>query len=359
MVQLRIDSLAFGGEACGRDENGRVVFVSGGAPGDLVEVRIVDEKRRFARAELLRVVEPGAARIVPACAIADRCGGCPWMHVSREAQLAAKEAIVRRALARLDVEVRQIVSPTPPLGYRVRARWSRKGDAVGYSARRSHDIVDVTHCPALVPELEAAMLAHKSRVREGGSLVGLAAPDGRVSVGVPGQSVAELDVGFFADAHAFTQASWAGNEQLRALVRDAVGDSRRILELYAGAGNFTRDFVDREGIAVEGEAAAAARLARLLPPAWRALPLPVGRALQQIDGRFDVVVLDPPRAGAAEVMPHIARLTSRMVYVSCDPMTLARDLAAVGWRGWAQPVEMMPQTSHVEVVAYMQSTREK
>src|SRR5262249_50070091 len=149
-------------------------------PGDLVEVRVVEEKRRFARAELVRVVEPGPTRVTPACPLSDRCGGCPWMHVSREAQLAAKQEIVRRALAKLDIEVRQIVAPVPELRYRVRARWTRQGSAVGYAGRRSHQIVDVEACPALVPELEAALVAKKSAVPEGGQLSGLSAPDGRV-----------------------------------------------------------------------------------------------------------------------------------------------------------------------------------
>jgi 23S rRNA (uracil1939-C5)-methyltransferase len=341
-VRLRIDALAFGGDAVGRDEGGRVVFVPGGAPGDLVEVRLVEEKKRFARGEIVRVVEPGPSRVTPPCPLADRCGGCPWMHVSTEAQLAAKQEIVRHALRGLDVEVRQIVAPGPPLGYRVRARWTRRGSAVGYAARRSHEIVDVDRCPALVPALEAAMLAQKSRVPEGGTLSALISPEGVVT---------------FSDE--FAQANQAGNDELRELVRQSVAPAARILELYAGAGNFTRDLVSlaKEGVAVEGEPRAAERLARLLKPhaGWRAVAAPVSRA--QLEGRFDVVVLDPPRAGAAEIIGRLPSLTERIVYVSCDPMTLARDLSRLGWRGWAQPVEMMPHTSHVEVVAYMQSTR--
>jgi 23S rRNA (uracil1939-C5)-methyltransferase len=356
-VRLTIDGLAFGGEAVGRDAGGRVIFVAGAAPGDVVEVRLVEEKRRFARAELLRVIEPGPARVTPPCPLSDRCGGCPWMQVSVEAQLAAKQEIVRRALRKVDVEVRQIVAPSPSLGYRVRARWVRQGGAVGYFARRSHDIVDVPACPALVPKLEAAMLAEKGRVPEGGALVGLISPEGEVSVAVEGEAAGELDLGGVSgDPRAFTQASWPGNELLRKLVRQAVGPCDQILELYAGAGNFTRDLVALapRGLAVEGEPSAAKRLMRLVEthPGWRALSLPVARALE--GGPYDVVVLDPPRAGANDVIPQLPRLTSRVVYVSCDPMTLARDLERLGWRGWVQPVEMMAHTSHVEVVACLQ-----
>jgi 23S rRNA (uracil1939-C5)-methyltransferase len=130
------------------------------------------------------------------------------------------------------------------------------------------------------------------------------------------------------------------------------------LELYAGSGNFTRDLMSlaKAGVAIEGEPRAAARLKKLVTHSWRALHQPVANLPE---GKFDVVVLDPPRTGAAEVIDQLAKITDRIVYVSCDPMTLARDLMKLGWRGWAQPVDMMPQTSHVEVVCYIQSTRVK
>jgi 23S rRNA (uracil1939-C5)-methyltransferase len=153
----------------------------------------------------------------------------------------------------------------------------------------------------------------------------------------------------------FAQANHAGNAELRRLVREAVGSSESILELYAGSGNFTRDLVALAptGIALEGEPRAAARLKKLLAnhPGWRALHRPVANLPE---GKFAAVVLDPPRAGAAEVIDQIAKITDRIVYVSCDPMTLARDLQRLNWRGWAQPVDMMPQTSHIEVVCALQ-----
>ena len=96
-----LESLAFGGEAVGRGAGGRVLFVAGGAPGDRVVARVVEDKRSFARAELVRVVAAGAARVTPPCPIVDRCGGCPWQHVDDEAQRAAKQAIVARALGKL------------------------------------------------------------------------------------------------------------------------------------------------------------------------------------------------------------------------------------------------------------------
>jgi 23S rRNA (uracil1939-C5)-methyltransferase len=395
---VRIDSLAFGGDGVGRDESGRVVFVAGGAaPGDLVEVQLVEEKRRFARAQLLTVVEAGSSRVTPPCPLADRCGGCPWMQVAPDEQRRQKQEIVRRALEPLGrpsgtgshsaqggpgIEVRQIAAPAGELGYRVRARMTARGGKLGFAARRSHEIVDVETCPALEPALDAALRRARAslKLREEGTLAGLVAADGRVHLAVTGLAegdaralvgeagiagiavenrsfgARELDLGegLRGAAGGFQQANRAQNDVLRALVREAVAAARpsKILELYAGAGNFTRDLLPlaAEGVAVEGDREAAARLASLVAgnPGWR-----VVRARAE-DGLTpaDVVVLDPPRAGAADVIRKIA--AGRVVYVSCDPMTLARDLKILvekGYAGWAQPVEMMPQTAHIEVVS--------
>src|SRR5207249_2655201 len=147
---LTLDSLAFGGEAVGRGDDGRVVFVAGGAPGDRVRARVIEDKRSFRRAELVRVLEAGA-RVTPPCPLYDRCGGCPWQHVRLDAQLAAKQAIVARALAKSGADVRPIAAAPAALGYRTRARMTVGAGAIGFVARRSHDIVDVDRCIALAP----------------------------------------------------------------------------------------------------------------------------------------------------------------------------------------------------------------
>jgi len=399
-LELVLDSLAFGGEAVGRDVGGRVVFVAGGAPGDRVVVRVVEDKRKFARAELVRVVVPGAARVAAPCPIVDRCGGCPWQHVAYEAQLAAKQAIVERALHKLGTRVEPIVPSPAALGYRTRARMTARGGAIGFAGRRSHDIVDVERCLALDPVLDAAMQAARralgALVGEEGAIAGLVR-DGAVELAVTSgrgadrarltaaanalagtAAIARVSVDDdSAPAAGFAQANDAQNETLRRLVRqEARADGLRVLELYAGDGNFTRDLaaVAASGVAVEGDRPAVTRLTRALrgmnvhsaaAPAWQAFAEPAARAVERLIAageRFGVVVLDPPRAGAADVVAHLAALgPERIVYVSCDPMTLARDLATLARHGFsagvAHPVDMMPQTWHVEVVAAVERAR--
>lgn len=381
-LELVLESLAFGGEAVGRDAGGRVVFVAGGAPGDRVVARIVEDKRTFARADIVRLVAAGAARVVAPCPIVDRCGGCPWQHVAVDAQLAAKQAVVARALGKLGVRVEPIVASPATLGYRTRARMTVSGAAVGFAGRRSHDIVDVERCLALDPALDAAMQAARralgALVGEEGSIAGLVTGGGveiavRTGRGHDGRALREAAralVGQAAirdvsvdDAHApaagFAQANAAQNATLQRLVRDAArADGRRVLELYAGDGNFTRVLGASSGVAIESDRPAVLRLMALQLPGWevRAQSAAVGVGkLVSARERFDVIVLDPPRAGAADVVALLPALApERIVYVSCDPMTLARDLATLSRLGYAArvawPVDMMPQTWHVEVV---------
>jgi 23S rRNA (uracil1939-C5)-methyltransferase len=384
-VELDLDSLAFGGEAVGRDGDGRVVFVAGGAPGDRVLARVVEDKRSFRRAELVRVLRPGAARVAAPCPIVDRCGGCPWQHIDPLAQLAAKQAIVERALAKSGAEIRPIAGAPAWLGYRTRARMTARGGAIGFAGRRSHTVVDVERCLALDPALDAAMQAARralgALIGQEGTIAGLVRNGGveiavtsgeradvprlrdaaTALVGQAGISRVTVDDPT-APAAGFAQANAAQNEVLRALVREpARADGASVLELYAGDGNFTRDLaaVASRGVAVEGDRAAVARLrAALRDPRWTIVAEPVARAVERLaraGDRFDVVVLDPPRAGAADAVEGIARLApDRIVYVSCDPMTLQRDLASLGRLGYpariAWPVDMMPHTWHIEVV---------
>ncbi|HXU72903.1 MAG TPA: TRAM domain-containing protein [Polyangia bacterium] len=392
-LELGLDSLAFGGEAVGRGDDGRVVFVAGGAPGDRVVARVVEDKRTFVRAELMRVVAAGEARVTPPCPIVERCGGCPWQHVADEAQRAAKQAIVARALGKLGARVEPLAAAPAALGYRTRARMTARGGAVGFAGRRSHEIVDVERCLALDPALDAAMQAARracgALVGEEGTIAGLVG-DGGVEIALAsgaGADRARLSAAAAAlvgqagiarvtvddpsaPAAGFAQANAAQNETLRRLVREAArADGLGVLELYAGDGNFTRDLAAaaKSGVAVEGDRPAAARLRERLRghSSWQALGEPAVRAVERLarargdEARFDVVVLDPPRAGAAELVALLPSLSpARIVYVSCDPMTLARDLAALAKLGYATrvawPVDMMPQTWHVEVVALVE-----
>jgi 23S rRNA (uracil1939-C5)-methyltransferase len=348
-VKLRLDSLAFGGDAVGRAD-GRVVFVARGAPGDLVEVEIAERHRNWDRGEIARLVDPGPDRVQPPCPYFGECGGCQWQHVSYPAQLAAKQRILRSALRRLAPEV--TVDPAEaPFHYRRRVKVHFADGRVGFLARRSHRLVPIDRCLLLEPSLMDLLDRERPRLRGRGAVELCARED----LADPGEPALRVAPGVFA------QVGDAADRALRRAVLDQVRGPR-VLELFAGAGNFTRLLVRAaEVTAVEDDARALDLLRENAPPA-RAVRSRAEDALRDLlaaGERFDTVLLDPPRRGAPELIGDLSRLDpARIVYVSCDPMTLARDAERLVARGrhvvWARGFDLMPQTFHIEAILVLE-----
>ena len=379
-LELTITALAAGGDGVARDAAGRVTFVPRTAPGDRVRARLVRETASFARGELVELVAASPARVDPPCpAFAAGCGGCQWLHVARAEQLAAKQAIVAGALRKLPgLAIEPIADPCPPLGWRRRARFHVQRGRLGLYAASSHRVIALARCPQLAPALDAVLarviaaappegelalvLGHRGDIAIGAQRAwpGAAALVGGGVVGVVaggvvhGEPVVELEPGLLAGPLDFAQASAAGNAALVARVASALGPGPgRALELHAGAGNFTRALRAAGWDVTPSDA-----VAHDLPG------LEAGTAsdvLARLPGPFDAIVLDPPRTGAAEATDGIARHAPRaIVYISCDPATLGRDagrLVAAGYRAErAWPIDVMPQTAHVEVVLRLTRT---
>jgi 23S rRNA (uracil1939-C5)-methyltransferase len=377
-IELVVTALAAGGDGVARDANGRVTFVPLTAPGDRVHARIVHATSSFARAELVDVIEPSPARVEPPCPHVKRgCGGCQWQQVTLAEQLAAKQAIVAGALRKLPgVTLHPIASAAPPLGWRRRARFHVAGGRTGLYALGTQRVLPIDHCPQLEPALDGALVAVAAASPPDGELTLLLAHDGRIVVGTErawrgshlvigragivgviagpethGEVLLEIEPGLWGGPRDFAQASAAGNAALIAQTRAAIGSGPgRLVELYAGAGNFTRAL-----LAAGWEVTASDVVAPARPPDARFEVGPVEDVLARIDGPIDALVLDPPRAGAAVAIDGMVRLAPRkIVYVSCDPATLARDAARLVTAGYratdAWPLDVMPQTAHVEVV---------
>jgi len=398
-LELTIDSLAAGGDAVGRAGDGRVVFVPYAAPGDRVRARVVESKRQYARAELISVASASPERVEPPCPLFRErtCGGCAWQHVAHPAQARAKHAIaasaLRRPIAR-GLDLLPIEAPVEPYGWRRRARlhWDRPASSpsalIGFVAPRSHRLTRVDACPQLEPALEGALEPLHRVLGPGlfqrGEIDLLASPSGDVQVAVRGpcqrgaaeallgqggvvgvilgrhvfgESALEIEPGQWGQADRFAQASRAGNRALLAAVDRAAGPraGARVLELHAGSGNLTRVLADGAAgvLAVDGRPGRPSAEPNVV---WRTGEVAeVADQLAAAGERFDLVALDPPREGARSLCQSIAALgPRRIVYVSCDPATLARDLdqlAELGYAArWAQPIDLMPQTAHIEVV---------
>ena len=372
-LDVTVDSLAAGGEGVARAGDGRVTFVPGTAPGDHVKIRVQKTTSTYARAEVVELLEGGAARVEPVCPHAMRvggrqlapvCGGCQWQHVSRSEQLAAKQAIVTGALRKLDgLRVHPIEDPCPPLGWRRRARFHVQGGVVGLYAPGKQDVVPIKSCPQLEPALEAAYRVVIGARPPDGELVLLVNYKGEVAVATEapwplageivgragirliGAAAIELEPGLCSGVWDFAQASATGNRALVTRAAATLGKGPgRLLELHAGNGNLTRAYRDNGWVVLASDVSDHAELVA-----------DAATALARYNGPFDAIALDPPRAGAPETIAGLLRHAPPViVYVSCDVATLARDaghLVAGGYRATdAYPLDLMPQTAHVEVV---------
>ncbi len=413
-VVVVTDEMAYGPHAVARREGQKVLFVRGAAPYEEVEVVVREERERFAFADLARVLRPSPARRPAPCPYLPRCGGCPWQHLDYPAQLESKRHLVAEQLRRIGGLSIAVAAPLPSprqFGYRRRIKLRVVAGTVGFHAAASHDLVPVAHCLLAEPEVDAALPALDQLVAALASLVRRleiigGAPGGRVVVAgeiegalatgdvahaaawlaahdaIAGLTLrgrgwartwGEVGVGVSADdgapllvrAPGFTQVNAAVNRLLVDAVVQLAGPrpDLRVLDLYAGAGNLSLPLRRRGAhvTAVEQDRAAAhdarANAAAEPGPPLRVVADRCESALRRLVAageRFDVVVLDPPRGGAAACVPALLALRApKLVYVSCDPATLARDLRALAaaYRvDVVQPLDMFPHTYHVETV---------
>lgn len=438
---ITIDRMGYGAQAVGRLDNGKTVFVEGGAPGDVAAVEIVEDKPTFARARIARLEEASPLRAKPRCEAGATCGGCPWQHLAYDAQLDAKRANVVAALertAKLDHErAEELVRPCLPSkrqwGYRNKLELGAAFDEhgtfqLGFHREGTHDIASPGICPLAHDAIAKAPKALRGALRfaQGSADLGIfrvgvrhslrtgdlevalwtnpgSFPRGHIAKTVksavkassivrvmadPGKArkikgVETLDgkgcweeqlgsARYLASAPSFFQVNTAQAEKLVACVIEGLGgrmaedgpeglDDLLIADLYAGGGTFSVPLAQAgaEVLAVEAAGSSVRDLRRNADLNCVDVEVIGGDAARELPelGDLDALVVDPPRAGLADgVVESIAAAEpTRVAYVSCDPATWARDVArfeACGYRlESVQPVDLFPQTYHVEVVS--------
>ena len=347
---VTFERMALGPNAVGRLPSGKVVMTPGAAPGDRARVAIRVEHRGYVEADVVEVLHRSRDHREPPCrhARSKECGGCSWQHLDESAQRREKQAIIVREVGRVAPEatIRSIRTDIPAFGYRRRTKLGHRDGMLGYRRRGLRRIFDVWACPVLDPLLEAELDEIRERMskRPAGNIDVLLDSYGRVVVG--------------GEARTFRQPSVAAEEALIELVLEAIpAGASDVAELFAGVGTFTTPLLDRghRVRAWEGDRETVKLLVSREPRvvAMRADLLKTRLALDL--GEPDVVLLDPPRKGAAPCVPAIIASGARVLcYVSCAPMTLCRDVAALhkgGYRvDWVQPVDAFPQTEHIECV---------
>ena len=419
-LEVRIEKLVYGGSGLARLDDGRAVFVDGALPGERVAVELAGKKKGVFQARLIEVIDPSPDRIAPPCGGEKQCTGATWPHISYPAQLRYKQEILLDSLKRIGgmAPARPLpVIPSPQLDhYRLRAQFTvRMRDGaprIGFFRRGTYELIEVER-PFLIhplidktlggiralagglpplsqihvnasPSGEAHVLLFgeqdslpplgpffeklRGRVPE---VIGITGFAGRKKVFSLGSNRLSLEIEGLrlqATEGNFFQINWGQNRNMVRTVLDyaALRGTETVLDLYCGIGNFALPLARKAarvvGIesgysAIEDAGANAARNG-ITNAEFIADDLQKGlKALLERKMRADVIVLDPPRAGATlkTLERVLAFVPQKIIYVSCNPSTLARDLKYFHLFGFRldrlQPVDMFPWTYHIECVA--------
>jgi 23S rRNA (uracil1939-C5)-methyltransferase len=346
LLELEIHDVAFGGKGVARHD-GKVYFVPFTIPGEKVTARVVRQKKNFGEAELIAVLTPSPDRVAPPCPYFAHCGGCSYQHIDYPRQLALKTAQVEQTLRRVGkldaVPMRPAIGAAQPYGYRNRIRVHSVGGVTGFFAYDARALVDVEQCALAAPEVNRALKRLRATpVREGD--YSLRAPGGGP---------------YFEQTNPEVTAALV--EVVRAAVRRGGGT---LVDAYCGAGLFARALAEHfeKVIGIEENSAAIASARRSAQPHESYIAGEVGAHLGEVlslhPAAQTTVLLDPPSEGLSARVTDLlsAAAPAEILYVSCNPATLARDLAAL--RGGYElvavtPLDMFPQTAEIEVVAHL------
>jgi 23S rRNA (uracil1939-C5)-methyltransferase len=365
VVELKIEDVAFGGKGVGR-EQGKAVFVPYTIEGEIVSGEIVREKKQFAEAELVEVLQSSPNRVAPQCPYFRRCGGCAYQHIDYQHQLAIKWRQVRDALQRIgklkDAPTRPIVPSPAQYEYRNRITVHALDGVIGFFRRDSHRLIDIERCPISRDQVNSALaeLREQRQVR-----------DGHYTLRAP------------SERRVFSQVNDEVAHALRNLIIDLVPPNQELLiDAYCGAGFFAKALLDKFerviGIDWDRFAVAAAKENATEKETYiegiveeelqKVGPLHLNRPAADSNmqsGRLrsivpTTIIVDPPATGLTEgVRTAISDLApDTLIYVSCNPPTLARDLRNLHEKFAIEsvtPLDMFPQTAEIEVLAHLRA----
>jgi 23S rRNA (uracil1939-C5)-methyltransferase len=367
-IAVTIHDIAFGGEGVAR-HNEFVVFVPFVALGERVEVEITEVKKRFARAKLLRVAEASPHRVEPLCPYFGDCGGCQYQHISYPKQLEFKHKQIVDLFQRVGGFAGDLIAPVvpcpEPYGYRnrvmIRSQWDKfkQGLNIGFIRADNRLVVDIEKCKIAEPAINRQIREVRANPPPKGGI--------KVTLRIPPE-------GWDVPAHSFFQNNFFLLPKLVETVRDRVGQSgvRFLVDAYCGVGFFGLEAADLVewfvGVELDAHAVKAARrnaANRGVKNGEFIMGL-TEEFLPNILARFapqeTAIILDPPRTGCqAGSLELLRQMRPRQViYVSCHPATLARDLNILCADGVFElarvvPLDMFPQTQHIECVADLRS----
>ena len=405
---LRMNNLAYGGEAIGRLPDGRVVFVPFAIPGELVRVKIIEDKARHARGGLVEVLEASPERVVPRCQHFGTCGGCQYQHIDYPTQLNAKAAILREQLERLgglkDFPPVEILAASEPWNYRNSMQFHLTQDGkLGFQRANSNQTLAIRECHLpmeainrLWPQVEVEPMPGLERINmrvgvddelvivlesSDSLLVDFSIEDLAVSVVqispagstvLAGSDFLEMEVSgkrFRVSAGSFFQVNTLQAQAMVSYLTDhlLVNEKMTVLDAYCGVGLFSAFLAPKVKrlVGIEVSVQACEDFADNLEE-FEHVELyedVVENVLSQVQFDPDVIIMDPPRAGlgAKTVEGVLTQGAANLAYISCDPATLARDGKQLTAGGYLLKnvalVDMFPQTYHIESISLWEKNR--
>ena len=397
-VEIEIDRFSHDGRGIGHYQ-GRVVMVSGGLPGEHCAVKIEQGNSKLWQGKAISIEQPSPNRVEPICPVYNQCGGCQQQHIAHKAQIEVKENTIREQFSRQQISVAKLEAPilSTPFQYRHRARFHvAPNGIVGFHGQKDHRVVAIKQCPVLVPALQLAF----SQLQDDAPLQNIEqlelVVDDRGKLGLSilkgKQTAVRLleawanqrkwvlnepltydsnEVSVFANPGDFTQVNRDVNVQMIQQIGTWLSPSKsdKLLDLFCGNGNIGLAFAANVASVLGLESSASSiNQARLASTAFNnaqfaeenlfTSDLHRLQSVQQLTPT--IVVLDPPRAGAERACEALSKLASvhRVLYVSCDPATLARDVRTLVNNKWhlrkVGLIDMFPQTRHIETMVLLE-----
>jgi 23S rRNA (uracil1939-C5)-methyltransferase len=347
-VELKIEDVAFGGKGVARDD-GKAVFVPFTIDGERITANIVREKKQFAEGELVDLIEPSPERTTPECPYFGRCGGCSYQHISYAHQLELKARQVEQAMRRIgrlaEPPMRPMVPSPLPYHYRNRITVHAEDGVIGFYRRDVHKLMDIERCPIAMPEVNDALAQLRAgRVRDGHYT--LRAHSGPRVFAQTNDPVADAIASHVAQI--FT------------------GDEKVLIDAFCGAGFFTKRLAPQfdRVIGIDWDRFAIAAAQKGAGPKEGYIAGDVTTELRWLLEKYDLattaLIVDPPATGLSPEMrgTMVEAWPRTVIYVSCNPPTLARDIAELSERFSVisvTPFDMFPQTAEIEAVAHLKS----
>ena len=345
-VDLKIEDIAFGGKGVAR-ENGKAVFIPFTIEGELISAKITREKKQFAEAEIVDLREKSPHRVEPSCPYFSRCGGCAYQHIDYAHQLEIKSRQVGDVLRRIgklkDLPMRPIIPSPRDYGYRNRVTVHAENGVIGYFCRDSHSLIDIERCPIAMDEVNRELAELRSHD----------VPDGHYTLRAR------------SGPRVFSQTNDAVAEALRDLIVQSIPPNQELLvDAFCGAGFFAKALLDKFerviGIDWDRFAIAAAKENASAKETYIAgdVTAEFYAAMKSCNLEKTSVIVDPPATGlTAPIRKAIVDLApAHLIYVSCNPATLARDLGELQSRFQIEsviPLDMFPQTAEIEVFSQL------